>query len=201
MNKKVIALALAAVMMLGLLSGCCLSHDWQEATCETPKTCAKCEKTEGEALGHSWQEATCEAPKTCTACGSTEGEALGHEMFWTSEDRRTTMEGTCSVCGKTETEELNWELLGPCNVVDEWTCVDHPEITVTVNADGTAQLVIDGETFELTWEYDSVEETMLGEVVNFWFETPYGREKAVLATIVDNMFIMSIYTQPFTFAR
>ena len=33
-----------------------LGHDWQEATCETPKTCkrAGCSATEGRPLGHDW---------------------------------------------------------------------------------------------------------------------------------------------------
>lgn len=40
-----------------------MSHEWKEATCAEPKTCAKCGETEGEALGHTWVEATCEEPK------------------------------------------------------------------------------------------------------------------------------------------
>lgn len=28
--------------------------------------------------GHDWNDATCTTPKTCTVCGATEGEALGH---------------------------------------------------------------------------------------------------------------------------
>ena len=28
--------------------------------------------------GHTWEDATCETPKTCSVCGATEGEALGH---------------------------------------------------------------------------------------------------------------------------
>ena len=51
-------------------------HTWIDATCETPKTCAVCGETEGEALGHTWVDATYEAPKTCSVCGATEGEAL-----------------------------------------------------------------------------------------------------------------------------
>ena len=77
-------------------------HIWKKATCESPKTCTKCEATEGSALGHSWKEATCEAPKTCTVCGKTEGEALGHS--WKAAD--CTHPKTCTVCGKTEGEAL-----------------------------------------------------------------------------------------------
>lgn len=198
--KKALSLALVFTLVLTLFSGCCLSHDWQDAACETPKTCAKCQKTEGEPLGHTWQDATCETPKTCTACGKTEGDALGHQIRWYDNDREN-MDGICTVCSESFREALDWSRRGPCAVVGEWTCVDHPEITVTVEEGGTAQLVIDGQSFALTWEYDCVEKSLFGDQVIFWFDTPYGREKAVLATIIENMFIMSIYTQPFTFSR
>ena len=82
--------------------GSALGHSWKEATCETPKTCTVCGRTEGEALGHSWKAATCETPKTCTVCGKTEGEALGHS--WKAAD--CTHPKTCTVCGKTEGEAL-----------------------------------------------------------------------------------------------
>ena len=113
-----------------LLTGCCLTHDWQEATCTTPMTCAKCEKTKGEALGHTWQEATCTTPKTCSVCGETEGEALGH----TWQEATCTTPKTCSVCGETEGEALghDWQeanCLAPktCNVcgVTEGDIGDH----------------------------------------------------------------------------
>lgn len=57
-------------------SGCCVNHQWQEATCDTPKTCANCGKTSGDALGHAWKDATTETPKTCTVCGATEGKRI-----------------------------------------------------------------------------------------------------------------------------
>lgn len=201
MKKKLIIMTLVMAMVLGLFSGCCLRHDWQEATCEAPKTCASCGKTEGEALGHNWTEATCETAKSCSTCGKTEGEALGHKIHWTSADRKTTMEGSCSTCGQSFTEDLDWAKLGPCDVLGEWVCTDAPEIKVTMNEDGTALLEINGETFDLTWEYDGLEESVLGTIVDFMVETPYGSEKAVLSTFFPNMFIMSIYTQVYTLSR
>ena len=57
----------------------CKHESWIEATCDAPRTCKKCGKTEGDPLGHDWDEATCDAPKTCERCGATEGEALGHD--------------------------------------------------------------------------------------------------------------------------
>ncbi len=77
-------------------------HDWDDASCTTPKTCRICKTTEGEALGHQWKEANCTSPKTCTVCGVTDGEALGHQ--WKEAD--CTSPKTCAVCGETEGEAL-----------------------------------------------------------------------------------------------
>lgn len=78
------------------ISACCISHDWKEATCTEPKTCTKCNKTEGEALGHDWAEATCTEPKTCSICGETEGKAIGH----IAQEASCTEDAICSVCGE-----------------------------------------------------------------------------------------------------
>ena len=77
--KKAILMIVSFSLLL-LLSGCCLSHSWTDATCNTPKTCSKCEQTEGEPLEHAWKEATCQELKTCTGCGLTEGEKQPHDF-------------------------------------------------------------------------------------------------------------------------
>lgn len=84
------------------LTGCGHTHEWQEATCTTPKTCIKCNETEGEALGHTWTEATCIAPKTCSVCGETEGEALGHTLT----EANYQQAATCEICKETVGEPL-----------------------------------------------------------------------------------------------
>lgn len=112
--KKVITLVLAVFLCMAL-SACCLSHEWQEATCTAPKTCAKCQDTEGNALGHTWVEADCENAKICQVCGETEGEPLGHtpgEWEMVSFDHITLVRERvkhCTVCEKLvedETETL-----------------------------------------------------------------------------------------------
>ena len=65
-------------MMIFVLSGCGCEHKWIDADCITPKTCAHCQETEGEALGHTWLDATCTAPKTCSVCALTDGDPLPH---------------------------------------------------------------------------------------------------------------------------
>lgn len=77
-------------------------HEWKEADCTSPRTCAECGETEGEALGHNWIDASCDKPKTCKNCGATEGEPLEHK--WQEAD--CTHPKTCSVCGATEGKSL-----------------------------------------------------------------------------------------------
>lgn len=130
-------LALVTVFTLCiLLVGCGHSHEWSDATCDTPKTCISCGETEGEALGHDWCEATCQESKHCSRCNATEGEPLPHEWveatcqeakhcmtcghtqgglakhIW--EDATCTTAKTCTVCKKTDGEPLG-------HSVAEWT--------------------------------------------------------------------------------
>lgn len=86
----------------GETEGEALGHTWVDATCEVAKTCSVCSETEGEALGHAWADATCEEPKTCSACSLTEGEALGH--IWL--DATTEAPKTCETCAATEGERI-----------------------------------------------------------------------------------------------
>lgn len=103
--KKFTVILLAIALLA--LAGCSCKHDWQEADCLTPKTCALCDKTQGEALGHDWDLATCEDPQTCSVCSETRGEALGHS--WS--DATCTDPATCQRCRATQGEALghSWE--------------------------------------------------------------------------------------------
>ena len=157
---------LLTVSALFVMSGCCLKHEWTEATCDTPKMCTKCGKIEGEPLGHDWTEASCEAPKTCSRCGETEGEALGHD--WVEADCENPK--TCSRCNKKEGEALGHTWLeNTPNYQQPKTC----EI-----CGGT-----EGEPLEAAWaDYDDFAE--LDEYYDFntqWselFNTPGRKEEA-----------------------
>ena len=49
---------------------------------KTVKVCKKCDKETVRTtpkVDHEYEDATCDAPKTCIMCGDTKGEALGHE--------------------------------------------------------------------------------------------------------------------------
>lgn len=122
MNYKKFLCGISALTVCFMLTGCHMNHEWQEATCTTPKTCSTGGETEGEALGHTWVEATCAEPKHCSVCGETEGEALAH----------TWVEATCaepkhcSVCGTTEGNtlehtltEANYQQAATCEVCGE----------------------------------------------------------------------------------
>ena len=82
--------------------GNALGHNWSDADCYTPKTCSRCQATEGNALGHNWSDADCDTPKTCSRCQATEGNALGHA--WSNADCTTPK--TCSRCQATEGNAL-----------------------------------------------------------------------------------------------
>ena len=101
-KKRMRVICIVSVMSI-LFTSCCLSHDWQEATCVSSKTCSECGKIEGEALGHAWQEATCIKPKTCSVCGETEGETLAAHAW---QEATCTKPKTCSVCGESEGETI-----------------------------------------------------------------------------------------------
>ena len=91
------------------LVGCNCSHDWTEADCANPQTCAKCQEIGTPALGHEWLDATCTNAQVCSRCGTLQGEALGHSYGeWDlGEDQ---MSHTCLVCSYVETTEIDREL-------------------------------------------------------------------------------------------
>lgn len=101
--KKTLFVILMGVFSLTLFSGCCREHQWTDATCDAPRTCSECGKTEGEKLEHQWTDVTCSAPKTCKLCGTTEGEALPHTEGTPANYQSGPI---CSVCGQEMGEKL-----------------------------------------------------------------------------------------------
>lgn len=78
--KKSMLICLSIIISVCLLSSCECKHQWDNPTCETPKTCFECGTTEGEALGHEWISATCTTPETCSRCQATQGNPNGHSV-------------------------------------------------------------------------------------------------------------------------
>ena len=77
------------------------AHEWSEATCTEPATCALCGAVDGEALGHDW-EIISQENATCTNAGS-----IVYECAGCGEDKSETfpalshtyVDGICSGCG------------------------------------------------------------------------------------------------------
>lgn len=159
-KTKIIGGVVAAVIVL--LIGISLlpcNHDWQEATCTEPKTCKKCNETEGESLGHDYAEATCTEPKTCKRCGETTGSALGHKVDeWTTTKEATcsstgTSEGVCTRCGEKQTKSIpkldhtpgDWEITTPSTVSSDGS-ITTGKRTRSCTVCGA---VVDTETYKL----------------------------------------------------
>lgn len=106
MSKKYI-FGLLIILPILFLSGCCLSHEWSEATCTEPATCIECGQIKGRALGHLWSESTCAVPQTCVDCNETKGETLDHTWV----EATCTTAKTCSVCGEVEGEPLEHSII------------------------------------------------------------------------------------------
>ena len=128
-----------------LLTGCHLSHEWQEANCTQPRTCIVGGETEGEALGHVWERVSCTEPRVCSVCGESDGQVPGH--VWS--DATCTEARTCQLCGETEGEPLGHSLraasLGmpaACEVCGESDSLTDPDIHVTYDAE-TGTVAVD----------------------------------------------------------
>lgn len=76
-----------------------LGHDWKEATCTAPKTCKRCQATEGEPIEHSFGDYISDENghwKQCSECGTDSQKEL-HAYKWNTEDGEYWQE--CTICG------------------------------------------------------------------------------------------------------
>lgn len=83
MIKRTVSLLMAVFMLLAL-TGCECKHEWIEASCENPKTCIKCEATEGEARGHeygAWSFEDEEMSHVCRYCSVSETRDIDREIY------------------------------------------------------------------------------------------------------------------------
>ena len=129
----IVGIIVGVVALLAALVICYFTvHIWQDATCEEPRTCALCGKTQGRARDHEWLAATCEAPETCDLCGETQGSALGHRWV----EATCLSPKRCETCGAAEGSAL------PHDWMDA-TC----ESPKTCRACGTTEGSVGGHTW------------------------------------------------------
>ena len=101
-----------AVNNVGGLFQC--DHNWEPATCTTPKTCSKCKQTQGKTLEHNLTEVPCGEAAECLDCGATEVRHADHEWI----------RDTCFNCGTVREHDL---VLNDCNIGYECTRCSHRE--------------------------------------------------------------------------
>lgn len=87
----IFVVAIGAVILTQFLNPCKNGHTWKAATCEDPKTCSVCGRTDGNSLGHDWEGATCTQAGICSRCGK-EGYKKSHQYS----------KGFCTSCGRIE---------------------------------------------------------------------------------------------------
>lgn len=75
-------------------------HVWNQPNCTYPKTCSRCQGTQGDPNpeAHVWNEANCVSPKTCVHCKKTEGESNPDNHWWSDTADQGYM--ICKRCGK-----------------------------------------------------------------------------------------------------
>lgn len=88
-----------------------LGHDWADATCTSPKTCRRCQITDGREKGHAWdggqviREATEEEDGekrfTCTVCQDTKTQLIPSKKHQHSYADVKTVQPTCTEGGYT----------------------------------------------------------------------------------------------------
>ena len=130
MNKKRnSSLLILLCCFLFILSSCnfnVCNHEWNDATCTTPKTCEKCGETDGSKLGHNLTPATCTTPSKCERCEEEINAALGHEFYGYYQSDETYHWEICFAC-KFEEKEIHLFVDGICIICGyEKSIIDIP---------------------------------------------------------------------------
>ena len=68
-----------------------LAHDWEAATCTSPRRCKNCYAEEGYSISHQIENITCTSKGSCKFCGL--------EGFYYESHQYSKTDGACTVCG------------------------------------------------------------------------------------------------------
>ena len=79
LNSKKITVIFISFLLALALSGCSCKHDWQDGTCQSPRICVLCGKTEGKVRAHKYVNTACHEPQGCVYCGTLEGIEYSHQ--------------------------------------------------------------------------------------------------------------------------
>lgn len=170
-------------------------HVWKAASCEAPKTCTICGKTEG-IKSHDWEYATCLAPSTCRRCGFSLGTKGDHSWVAATEDSPE----TCSVCGETRGNALRRLYLGNRLTIGvyeqdgnwendkeaiEWLVLDIQDNRALL----LSRYALDSKPYDtdyeaVDWEHCSLRQWLNGRFLKFSFSE--AEKKAILSTTVNN---------------
>lgn len=191
MSKK-LTFGLLTMFLILCLSGCCISHEWKEATCTVPKTCTKCNETEGDVLGHSWVEATCTTPKTCSVCSETEGNVLEHTWM----EATCTVPKTCSLCGDTSGKTLEHSINynnGKCRIcektlititeIEESEIEDYFNITYSGPSDSPCTITVEPKNKNYTYNGFIALDIYQGKKATYGSHTQYANTYRETVTI------------------
>lgn len=122
-------------------------HDWQPATCTTPKTCSVCKTTEGEANGHVFSEREYNETQHWYKCANC--DATDTKKDHTGGTATCTKKAECSVCGQEYGDlkahdfangpyqydgEQHWKKCANCDAIDTKEAHSGGEATCTQKA-------------------------------------------------------------------
>ena len=136
------------------------THDYKDATCQKPKTCPVCDKTEGNVGCHTLSN------NKCRFCNQTFRDELdGHLIEWVYNDQDTSapMTGICSGCGAEFNHEFDISRLARQLISGKWTLTNfnkdgkyvesQPAVTVDINPDKTLVIHAPDGDHAFTWRY------------------------------------------------
>lgn len=118
-------------------------HNWSDATCDKPKKCSICKRTDGEPLGHDYSDPTCTEPAECDRCGKTTGKANGHTITEWIVDAEATCaaeglkHGACDEC-RAAVEETIGKLTA--HTVSNWSVSQKPTCSDEGSQSGTCEV-------------------------------------------------------------
>ena len=109
--KRFLFILLTLVCLLTLFSCGECEHEWQEATCTTPKTCKLCGETQGEVAAHTYGEWTETKASNCTEKGSESrscvcGDTQSRELPLGDHTYTDACDPSCNIQGCTNTREV-----------------------------------------------------------------------------------------------